>query len=540
MLSSLYIGATGMKSQSVGMNVIGNNLANCSTVGFKAQMALYADLISQNQANPGEWTNNQQDSIVAVGQVGRGVGVDDIATNFTQGGFESTNNTTDLAINGRGYFALQDESGSLFYTRAGDFTLDSNAVMRSPGGLALAGVNLSRHESAKPAHTYPSESDASEVQEDVAAENETSSDNAAESATPPPPPVRWDVAELTPITLDKFTSMEASATTSLDISDVNIPTDAQSIVSNDNPYFSLLSHYNATHAEPLDSSVYSNSQALTLYDSEGTAHEVAIYYDGRTVSAPNSAAEFLIAETVNNAETAGSGALMSGMLLFDEQGQLAGLSAYTPTEPGNTDLSTWSTANLSDYGLPTFSLTDDVPITLDFGIRSQAGWTSSGTADQVGTDLANLSLLADSETASTAATAYNNEAFMASHVQNGYGEGVLSSYEITTDGIVKGTFSNGEMVDMWQIPIARFTSEYGLDRAGDNLFVQTAEAGTMELGSPTNENFGTVISHSIEQSNVDLSKEMVTMIVTQRGFQSNSKVVTTSDELLRTAINLKR
>ena len=129
---------------------------------------------------------------------------------------------------------------------------------------------------------------------------------------------------------------------------------------------------------------------------------------------------------------------------------------------------------------------------------------------------------------------------MSSISQNGYKDGVLSNYQINNDGKVYGNFSNGQSAELWQIPLARFTSDDGLNRSGDNLFAATNEAGAIDVGAAGSENYGTISSQYIEQSNVDVAKEMVTMIITQRGFQSNSKVVTTSDEMLKTAINLKQ
>ncbi len=122
MNSSLYIGATGMKGLSEGMQVTTNNLANISTIGYKKQDILFSDQISQTQASMGNWWNAQEDSRVAIGQVGMGLQVEAIRTSFTEGAMESTNTMTDLAINGKGFFQVSDGT-SAFYTRAGDFQI---------------------------------------------------------------------------------------------------------------------------------------------------------------------------------------------------------------------------------------------------------------------------------------------------------------------------------------------------------------------------------------------------------------------------------
>lgn len=498
MLSSLYIGATGMKSLSDGMNVTSNNLANCSTIGFKAQMALYSDLIYEEQANPGEWNFNQANSMVAVGQHGMGVRVDEIATKFAQGGLESTNSVTDMAIIGKGYFVVQDAYGGQFYTRAGDFNTDTDGILRNPNGLSLMGYDLSN------------------------------SQGGGENAS----------KQLEAINIDKFKSVDAKPTTSVSITDTNLVPSSNAIEDENAPYFSMLTDYDARRGSAAAN--YSNSQAMTLYDGEGQGHDVVIYYDGSNQTSSGSAVEFLIADTSVTPTNAGDGLLMSGILQFDLKGQLAGIACYTPTEAGNKDLANWTTASLSENGLPQLSLNDSA-VSIDFGLSSTSGsWRSTGTAADVGTDPSKLSFMADTESANHAVTGYASSPFVSSSMQDGYGQGTLSFYEIGSDGVISGNFSNGQNIDLWQIPLARFVSDDGLNRHGDNLFSATSEAGQMDLGAPGSENYGTVAAYKIEQSNVDVSNEMVNMIITQRGFQSNSKVVTTSDELLKTAINLKR
>ena len=124
--------------------------------------------------------------------------------------------------------------------------------------------------------------------------------------------------------------------------------------------------------------------------------------------------------------------------------------------------------------------------------------------------------------------------------QDGYAEGQMSSYDIDENGDIIGYYSNGQNQKLWQIPVCRFTSEDGLYRQGGNLYSATEDSGNMTMGVAGTENFGTINSYSLEMSNVDMATEMVNLIVTQRGFQSNSKVITTADEMLRKAMEIKR
>ena len=485
-------------------------------------MALYSDLIYEEQANPGEWNFSQANSCVAVGQHGMGVRVDDIATNFTQGALESTNSMSDLAINGNGYFVVQNGSGNTFYTRAGDFIIDKEGTMRNPQGLALLGFSR--------------------------AQDITGSTNTDATKPITDGRINTNGEQLEAVNLNKFKHLDAKATSKISITDTNVVPSSNVSTNEANPWFSMLSNYDATNSG-LGSNQFSNAQATTIYDSAGQGHQVTIYYDGAEDSTAGFSVEFLVAEDLTDATSAGQGLLMSGVLQFDSAGQLINVAAYTPNTSGSTDLKDWSQASLSKEGYPQFSY-DGKAIAMDFGVHSESGklTTTASKASDVGTNQSRLATLDKATTTNAAITGYSSQTFMSSISQNGYTEGDLSNYQIASDGKVYGNFSNGESVEMWQIPLALFTSadgvnstgDFGLMRNGENLFVASNETGAIQVGAAGSENYGTISSQYIEQSNVDVAKEMVTMIITQRGFQSNSKVVTTSDEMLKTAINLKQ
>lgn len=503
MNSSLYIGATGMKGLADGMQVTTNNLANVSTIGYKKQDVLFSDLISQDQACNGEWWNNQEDSRVAVGQVGMGLQIEAVRTLFTSGTLESTNNMTDLAIDGKGFFQVSNDSGNVYYTRAGDFVTDNEGVWRTPSGLALNG--------------YKIEADGSR-------------------------------GELTAVQVDKFSTMPAQATANVSVSmNFNNISDASS--SAENPFFSLLENYDATKNVPLDSASYSTSQQMTLFDAEGNRKTVTAYFDGAASSSSGSFVEFVLAndsiaqfdEEGNQLETAaGDGLLMAGVLEFDASGNLVNISAFSPAAGAGKDLSQWQLAGLKD-GVPAINL-DGQEIGINFGLNVGDGWQNAPqSAAAIGAAAANLPKVGENALLSDyPSTAFNTSAFTNSYKQDGYAEGTISNMSVTSEGVIVGYFDNGQNMDLWEIPVARFTSEDGLYREGGNLFSATAESGQMELGRAGSENYGNIRAYNIEGSNVDLAQEFVNMIITQRGFQSNSKVVTTADEVLKKAMELKR
>ena len=493
MNSSLYIGATGMKTLGSGMNVISNNIANVSTIGYKEQTALFSDVFYAQQGSIGDWWDAQTNSKVALGQVGQGVQLDAVLTRFGQGALESSNTVTDMAISGKGFFQVTDKDGGEFYTRAGDFRPDNAGVLRTPAGMALMGYKF------------------------------------AEDGTK---------GALSEVTIDKFAKMPAKATTSVDLR-LNVAQGTDTAVDATNPYFSLLGQYNSANKPPISSSGY--SQSITLYGADGTAHSATIYFDGAPSTAPGTTAEYLIA---SDADSNGGTAepLMMGTLSFNASGEITGMSAYTPSTAGSTDLADWNATTLSDKGVPQMTFNGS-PVTVNLGITATGGWQNSpGSAASVGTDPTALASMGTAYTrAADATTNYTSSSpVMRSKSQDGYAEGTLNNISISADGTVVGKFSNNKSMDLWQIPVCRFTSEDGLRREGNNVFSATQDAGQMEMGVAGTENYGKINAYNIENSNVDMSKEMVNMIVNQRGFQSNSKVVTTADQMLQKAMELKR
>lgn len=484
-----------MKSLSDGMNVISNNIANISTIGYKQQSIQFSDVFYAQQGNIGDWWGAQQDSYVAPGQVGQGVQVDSILTRYTQGALESSNTVTDLALSGKGFFQVTDDDGKAFYTRAGDFRPDNTGVLRTPAGMALMGYKYN--------------------------------DDGTKGG-------------LQAVTIDAAAKMAPKATTSVDMR-LNLGHPADNTSSSTNPYFTLLEQYDATKTPPLSSSSYAYSQNVTMYDADGTARSATVYFDGAPAGATGSTVEYLVAA---DADTDGgtSQALMAGTLSFDNSGAITGMSAYTPSTEGSTDLTEWNAATLSEDGKPQMTVNGST-VTLNLGITATGGWQNSpGNAASVGTDATALASMGTAYTKTTDATTNYSVTSPVTRVstQDGYPEGSLNGISIGTDGTVVGKYSNNQSADLWQIPVCRFTSEDGLRREGNNLFSATEDSGAMEMGTAGTENYGKINAYNIENSNVDMASEMVNMIVTQRGFQSNSKVVTTADQMLQKAMELKR
>lgn len=124
--------------------------------------------------------------------------------------------------------------------------------------------------------------------------------------------------------------------------------------------------------------------------------------------------------------------------------------------------------------------------------------------------------------------------------QNGHGQGELKSYNVDSNGSINGVYNNGEIRELARVALASFANPAGLIQQGGTLFVESINSGTANIGKSGDPGLGTVAPSSLEMSNVDLSEEFTDMIVTQRGFQANSRIITTSDEMLQELMNLKR
>ncbi|MFV0421964.1 flagellar hook protein FlgE [Oleidesulfovibrio sp.] len=499
-ISSLYIGATGMKTHSQGMQVIGNNLANMNTVGFKQSMMLYQDLTSFGVTTGG---NNPT---VGMSQQGMGASVAEVRVIHQSGGFEPSNTVTDMAISGKGFFQVA-QGDKTHYTRAGNFRFDMEGYLVDPGGFRLQ---------AKPI------------------ENGTSG----------------ALQDLQLIAGDNGNMVLApNATTSLTLVS-NIGVAENKTADTTDPYFSLLKQWDGTAEPPLGEGAFGYSESINVYDAGGNKHSVDVYYDGAPEGANGQrVVEYIMTMPPSDdggaaAGTTAAGLLMAGTLTFNSSGELIDMTAYTPSGDAS-QLSNWQPAAFGEGGKPSFTATfagdggGAQTITAGFGLNG-TGWTGGGSAASVGSNASQLPQLAGLTSESRKTTGYEGSSSSLYRSQDGYAEGGLMSLEIDSKGIMSGNFSNGQVVDLYEIPLFRFTSEFGLRREGGNHFSATKESGEAQEGAATTENFGAVVASTLETSNVDASREFVNMIITQRGFQSQSKVVTTADSMLQKALELKR
>lgn len=433
--SALYTGVSGLNTNGQAMSVIGNNLANTNTLGFKSSRTVFADLLSSSINGSG-----------GLSQVGRGVGMSKVDQVFSQGTFESTESNLDVAIEGEGFFILKEEGvATSYYSRAGSFRFDENGYLVNPEGLRVQGKTF-----------------------------DSSGALEAGDAT--------DIHIQSQGLVQGNVTSELQLTTNLDATEPDIT-----------------SAFDYT-----DSSTYNYSSSVQVFDSLGNPQLLSTYFVkipadpvGPPIVADNTWTTYWSAEKDDGSGTIMSGSL--GDLVFTADGILTNAAATPPTDTTAT-IPAGSGAGQLDWGNGTTA----TPIKITFDT-----------------------------------TQFNSDSVVISQNQNGTAAGNLTNVTIDPEGTVVASYSNGQQTKMAKLVLGKFVNPGGLSLAGSNMYTATASSGAARVGLPGPE-LGKVFTNSLEQSNVDMGAEFVKMITVQRGFQANSKIITTVDELLGDLINLKR
>lgn len=480
--SALYSGVSGMNTNGQAMSVIGNNLANTNTLGFKGSRTIFADLLSGSINGSGGQS-----------QVGRGVGMSKVDQVFSQGTFESTESNLDVAIEGDGFFILKEAGDETpYYSRAGSFRFDENGFLVNPEGLRVQGKTFD--------------------------ENGT-----------------LQAGDATDIQVESSGLVQGNVTSSLQLT---------TNLDSTEPIIAVPFDYTNPDS-------YNYTSSVQVFDTLGNPQLLTTYF---TKTGDNTWNAAWSAEKDD-----GSGTIMSGTfaapLVFTSDGVLTNSTATPPTDTTATITSTPGTAlpagtvvTLPDASLVT--LPDATVTTLPAGttladgtilpdgtVSTQADgsvvFQANGTFDwNNGTTPTDIVITFDT-------TQFNSESVVISQNQNGSGAGNLTGVAIDPEGIVVASYSNGEQTKIGQLVLGKFVNTGGLALAGSNLYTATTRSGAARTGLPGPE-LGNIFTNSLEQSNVDMGAEFVRMITVQRGFQANSKIITTVDELLGELINLKR
>ncbi len=452
MMRSMFSGVSGLRAHQLRMDVIGNNIANVNTVGFKASSVQFAEIYSQTLQGAGAPTADRGGTNPQ--QVGLGVNTNSVSVNHQKGSTQRTDNTTDLMIDGNGFFIVSADSAgqNRFYTRAGNFSLDRDGFLVTASGMKVLDKNFK------------------------------------------------------PVQINQSDTVKATAT--------------QSVVLNGNLGYNTESY--TTTADVYDS--LGRVQTLTVEfpneaipnGTEGSIREMRIYdEDGNMIFGNNPDGD-------NN-----DGDFQDRVFVeFDENGEFLGVNRY----PG--DITDDPTADVETY-MGAFDAIEDPDHIL--------------TLEPAGAAPLNLFVdermfyqNADVEGDVRVFTQFDQTTDVKGTIVEGNSAGTIESFTIAQNGEVIGIFTNGERDVIGTIGIADFDNPPGLMKTGNNLFSETPNSGVPKYGQPASGSFGSLTPGALEMSNVDLAAEFTNMITTQRGFQANSRIITTSDEILQELVNLKR
>ncbi|HOT59426.1 MAG TPA: flagellar hook protein FlgE [Spirochaetales bacterium] len=462
MMRSLYSGVAGLQNHQIRMDVIGNNIANVNTIGFKKNRVNFQDLLYQQIS--GAARPNEEVGGVNPKEVGLGMLVASIDTIHTQGAMQTTGVQTDVAIQGNGFFVLQ-KGDQRFYTRAGAFSLDRDGTLVNPAnGFRVQGWNAQVINGKEILNTSGAiedlvipvgSKDPAKATEQVylACNLDKRLQEIPEGATEDT--IRANTWRVEEKIYDAFGIEHI------------LRVDFAKVPGQTNQWRATVS-IDPQAATPTNTAVGLNPAALgdntfiVEFDNKGTLQRVLDNQGNESPQAGNLA--------IN--------------IAFDVQGA-------TPVE--------------------------GAPVRQTFALNL-------GTVGSVKNTITQFA-----EASSTKV-----------YQQDGYSMGYLENFKIDQSGIITAVYSNGSTRTIGQLAIATFTNPNGLEKAGETNFVQSLNSGLANIGPSGIAGKGKILAGNLEMSNVDLAEQFTDMIVTQRGFQANSKTIQTSDQMLQELLTLKR
>jgi flagellar hook protein FlgE len=404
---SFQQGLSGLNVAAKNLDAIGNNVANATTVGYKAARAEFSDVFANSLAGSSV-------------QVGIGAKTAAVRQQFGQGNIVTTSNPLDIAINGAGFFQLST-NGTVSYGRNGQFSLDRDGFMVTASGARLQAYGVD---------------------------------------------VNGQVIASTPGDLQvSFANIAPQAT---NLASMALNLDSRETVP--------LSAFNINNT-----SSYNSSSAMTVYDSQGNSHTLAMYFR------KTAANTWDVYGAADGAVINGGAAL--GTLNFTAGGTLAADSVMNISIPLTNGAGTPLAFPL------TFPASDMTQFGVNFSVSSLS--------------------------------------------QNGFTTGRLAGFAIGEDGVVLGRYTNGQTRAQGQIVLANFINPQGLVALGDNSWAETSDSGQPLVSSPGSGTLGSLQSGALEEANVDLTEELVKMITAQRVYQANAQTIRTQDQVLQTLVNLR-
>lgn len=415
---SFQQGLSGLNAASKQLEVIGNNVSNANTVGFKQARAEFADVYANSLTGTGG------------SQIGIGTQISTVAQQFTQGNITGTNNSLDIAINGGGFFRMTN-NGTVTYTRNGQFQLDKFGYIVDSSSKRLTGY---------------------------------SADTAGNLLTGAAVDLRISTADIQP---EATTAIEGT----INLDSRNNPLPAV-------PAF-----------DPTDPTTYNNSTAVTVFDSLGNSHTLQNFFRKTAANTWN------VYTTVDGVST--------------------------PALPGTTAVMTFTGTGISPTIVPALPSVTFTPL--------------NTATPPVANGASNVTTTLDY----SASTQFGSNFSINSLSQDGFTSGRLAGFNTSSNGTIVGRYTNGQSRALGQVVLANFTNPNGLQSLGGNAWSESSSSGNALVGAPGSGLLGVLQSSAVEDSNVDLTAELVNMITAQRVYQANAQTIKTQDQVLQTLVNLR-
>jgi flagellar hook protein FlgE len=434
MEQSLIAAVSGIEANQTYLDVVGNNIANANTTGYKSEDAVFTDLLAEQVAGASAPLPGGQGAGIDPIAIGSGVRIGAVTNDQSQGSLQQTNQPTDVAIQGSGFFVAK-QGGVQLYTRAGHLTVDANGDLATPTGGLIQGW-------------------------------QATATGAINTNAP-----------TTGLVIPAGMVMTAQATTALNMSG-NLPS------------------WNGTGTPPVVTTT------INAYDSLGDVVPVTLTMTG-VAGTPN---EWSVAGTVPNGT--GSTNLFSTtappVVTFSATtGQISSITGVTANPDGS-------------FSLPAATMPPNY--TFPTGDTWAISFPPPGTVGDV--------------------TQFAGAQTFAAVNQNGNATGTLESFSIGADGIITGSFSNGETQSLGEMALATFANPGGLSDQGDLMYAATPNSGQASIGAPGTGGRGTLVGGSLESSNVDLAGQLTDLIVAQEAYTANTKVVSTTAAALQSVENM--
>ena len=597
MMRSLWSGVSGLQAHQIAMDVEGNNIANVNTTGFKYSRANFSDMLSQTtkiatapQGNSGG--KNPQ-------QVGLGTQVNSITRIFSQGSVQTTNKNTDLAIQGNGFFVVSNDGGKTYkYSRNGDFVFDADGNFTNNQGLIAQGWVRDRKTGlidntapiqdivippglttpARPSSVinlkanlntgdhinnmspireldstdglaggrdpervddfnvlFNAEGDSFNIKEGQGVEISFDGGNTKHKFTYTGNSANKDLTEAGgTYRFNSTEDLRASLQHALRQTSATA-----SVVVNDN------GKYEISNADPagadlliqvggITSATVDENEKLTTamksFSGQLSAGSNGIKIT-QSINAATHAASIDIFDSLGTKHTVRTEYRKEGYV-YDNNGVKTGSSWHMTIKVPEPGVIGGQTRENMVEGQIVFNS--------DGSLASYTPASITYTANNGSAPNQTIQLNLGTANRFDGVTSFDSDSNTSGISQDGFTGGDLDGIRIDSSGTLVGSFTNGRSFGLAQIGMAKFTNNIGLESDGGDVYIQTANSGDPVIGQAAVGGRGFIQASALEMSNVDLSRSLTQLIVVQRGFQANSKTITTSDQMLNTLLQLKQ